>query len=308
MRQFCTVEKIFTGLCTIITVYLVVEVVLRYAVSKPTSSSEERVPFDLETFPDVIICIDPAIDKKASSRYGYEDPVFYWFGQNDGWDGTFIGWNGKKPGYSNSTEILEDLLNFKMGDTLVDTAFYLRDGIYESSNRSLVAEFVMLLFPFGRCQLVKPPKIQNILGVSLVLNTSTISKLTTELGKYSLNFLLMDPVNSPLVHPENFQMKGSQIKVQLETSEKSWHPFQIKVSQSHHLQDDPHFECKEYDLDNSYGKCVREELKRRFVQILNCTPPILATSSTCNKRFDLRGKEGQRIQKLFSTQDIDSWT
>ena len=103
-----------------------------------------------------------------------------------------IGLDKMKAGYSNSTEILEDLLNFKMGDTLVDTSFYLWDGIYESNNQSLEAEFVMLLFPYGRCQLVKPPKIQNILGVSLVLNTSHTAPQRCQPDRLgTLDFLLV---------------------------------------------------------------------------------------------------------------------
>ena len=66
-------------------------------------------------------------------------------------------------------------------------------------------------------------------------------------------------VDANLVFPTNFQMKGSPIKVHTKTSNKDWHPYQVKVSQSHHLPDDPQYACKEYSLNDTYSHCIKGE-------------------------------------------------
>ena len=58
-----------------------------------------------------------------------------------------------------------------------------------------------------------------------------------------------------------------------------------------------------FDSENTYEKCVREELKSIFERKLNCTPPLIASKndSICNKRFDLTNNEGNKIIIFFVT-------
>ena len=246
-------------------------------VTKPTSTSSEVVKLDAENFPDVLICGDPAIDQNLSRRYGYDEPAIYWLGQNGSYGGNFIGWNGVE-GQRDSVELRDDLLNMKIRNDLVKANWYvLKAGGYESNNP--LAEFRILTFPYGRCQLLKPPQHLEISGYWLEFHEATLKPFT------HLNILLMDPVNSPLIYPTNFQMKGSQIKVRIKTLKKSWHPYQIKISQSHHVEDDPQYDCKEYSLNNTYSECIKEEWKEKFLGMLNCTPPMPDIGQMCNKSF-----------------------
>ena len=312
-EEYFTLKNFLTTICIILTSYLLLQVVFNFAVTKPTSTSQEIVKFDAEVLPDIFICVDPAVDESVTSKYGYHDPLSYWLGRDSGWRGKFIGWNGRK-GCENSSIIREKALTVKTEDKLVGNIGYLQDTTYESKN--LTVDLKMLIYPYGRCQLVKPPRIKGISWISLILNSPTISKLTTEIqGDFSLNFLLMDPVNSPLVFPTNFQMKGSEMKVQLKTPSKKtllkgWHPYLVKISQSRHVKDDPRYGCREYSLNDSYGNCVKKEWKGRFLKMLNCTPPMLLDSDTsqmCDKRFDLEpGEKSRKINELFLSQDFDS--
>ena len=256
--------------------YLVGKAAFNFVVTKPTSTSSEVVKLDAETFPDVVICGDPAIDRNLSTRYGYNDPAVYWLGQNGSYGGNFIGWNGVE-GQKDSVEVRDELLNMKMGNKLVNTNWYvLRAGGFESNYPS--AEFRMVTFPYGRCQLLKPPQHSEISGYWLEFHETNFKSFT------HLNILLMDPVNSPLIYPTNFQMKG---KIQIKTLKKGWHPYQIKISQYHHVEEDPQYDCKEYSLNNTYGDCIKEEWKGKFLGMLNCTPPMLDLGQMCNKRFDV---------------------
>ena len=335
VKEYCTLKHLFTTICIILTGCLLIEVLLNFAVIKPTSTSQEIVKFDAKAFPDIFVCVDPAIDESGTSRYGYHDPMSYWLGRDSDWQGKFVGWNGMR-GDENSSKVREDVLNVKMEDELVGNIGYLQGSTYKSKNP--IMELKMLVYPYGRCQHVRPPQIDGISWISLVMNTTTISKLTTNRGDFSLNFLLMDPVNSPLLFPTNFQMKGSDVKVQLKVPAKKallegWHPFQVKVSQSRHVKNDPRYGCREYSFSDTYGDCVKKEWTRRFLEVLNCTPPMLPTTSNqvCNKKFDpehgqedgevhgkehgeepgeedgeVYGEESRRVNKLFLSQDFDS--
>ena len=294
LGDFCTLKNIFSLICTILTGYLIGRALFSFVVTKPTSTSDEIVKFDAETFPNVVICGDPAIDQNLSRRYGYQEPSVYWLGQNGSYGENFVGWNGVE-GQKNSTELRDDLLNMKMENNLISTNWYvLQDGGYESNYPS--AEFIMVTFPFGRCQILRPPQDQEISGYWLEFHETPLKPFT------HLNILLLDPVNSPLVYPPNYQMRGSQIKVELNKTSnlESWHPYQIKISQSHHLEDNPQYECKEYRLNDTYGECIKEAWKEKFLAMLNCTPPMLDMDQMCNKRFDDIGFDiVWKIEDLF---------
>ena len=130
----------------------------------------------------------------------------------------------------------------------------------------------MLLHPRGRCLLIKPSKEETMSFKHLYLYTIATQKFNASDVPFTLNVFLMDPVDSPLIYPLDVQMKGDHIKVPLETFRtkgKFW-DFTIKISRSYHVESDPRFQCKEYNQENAYGQCVREELKSIFEQKLNC--------------------------------------
>ena len=53
--------------------------------------------------------------------------------------------------------------------------------------------------------------------------------------------------------------------------------------------------------EDTYGKCVKEELKGIFEEKLNCTPPLIAsgTDQICNKKFNLSKDESHQIFVMF---------
>ena len=64
-------KNIFTAICTMLAGYLVGKALFNFLVTKPTSTSSEVVKLDAKTFPNVIICGDPAL------HYGLR-PVVIW--------------------------------------------------------------------------------------------------------------------------------------------------------------------------------------------------------------------------------------
>ena len=82
VKEYCTLKNLFTSICIILTGCLLIEVLFNFAVIKPTSTSQELVKFDAKAFPDIFVCVDPAIDESGTSRYGYHDPMSYWLGRD----------------------------------------------------------------------------------------------------------------------------------------------------------------------------------------------------------------------------------
>ena len=109
-------NKLLTLVCVILTTFLMVEVVLEFVVVKPTSTSEEQTEFDSKVFPDVVVCVDPAINKNRSEAYGYHPTGFY---RGASKEEKFIGWRGIS-GNNSSSDVLDDLLNLENKDGLLE--------------------------------------------------------------------------------------------------------------------------------------------------------------------------------------------
>ena len=117
LKDFCSLKNLVIVICTFLTCFLTFTVVYKFVITRPTSSTQEHATFNFESFPDVLICAEPAINLTISTRYGYNTPWSYWLGRNSTWDafGDFIGWNGAEgQGGNNSTQILEELLNVNL--------------------------------------------------------------------------------------------------------------------------------------------------------------------------------------------------
>ena len=309
MVWFCSLERCKSGLDPSRDVkslerrnetltWLSTDIIVDFLVTKPTTTSERQVKFQSSDFPDVLICVDPGIDSLSAKKYGYKSEAFYWQGRSGDWeDGKFIGWNGKD-GKQTSSDVLEELLTVKSDERYVTTFWHLNKSW---KNETTEEEFRIMRCPYWRCQLIKPSKIKSInKNTSFISMTSAFPEVRNE---SSMSVLLLDPKNSPLTYPLNFQMRGHHIRVPFE---KGWRIFKIKVLRSAHIQDDPNFECTEYDEDNTYGDCVQKEMRNIIVGALNCTPPQMMMQEypddhVCNQRFDMNVEEGNKLRDLFET-------
>ena len=295
-RDCCSLKNVLTLICSSLAAILSGEIIVDFLVTKPTTTSERQVNFQSSDFPDVLICVDPGIDSLSAKKYGYKSEAFYWQGRSGDWeDGKFIGWNGKD-GKQTSSDVLEELLTVKSDERYVTTFWHLNKSW---KNETTEGEFRILRCPYWRCQLIKPSKIKSInKNTSFISMTSAFPEVRNE---SSMSVLLLDPKNSPLTYPLNFQMRGHHIRVPFE---KGWRIFKIKVLRSEHVQGDPNFECTKYDEDNTYGDCVQKEMRNIIVDALNCTPPQMMIQEypddhVCNQRFDMNVEEGNELRDFF---------
>ena len=331
LREYLTLANLLTLICTIPTGILSFDILADFLVHKPTSTSQKPIDFHPSYFPDLLICGHPSIDEGVAHEYGYE-PAYYWQGRTGDWyNGRFIGWNGVN-GTQNFTNIMDRLLSVKPDrGGLISQVWHLSKGVWIEETPEV--EFRMLRYPHWRCQLLKPSKIKSLdkdtSFISLQVNHSLkdlkgdmehpksvlpkyIQKKGLQKGNMKkvkqgdkdspmLDFLLVDPANSPLIFPQNLQMKGDRIRAPFDLG---WRIFTIKVVRFKHLNNDPHFDCEEYNEDSSYGGCLKKELRKIYESALNCTPPLLVEEpsrnvSVCNKRFNMTEDKGNQIRDMF---------
>ena len=299
LREKLTITFLLQLLCTTLTLILIYQELETFTVSRPTMSSVEQRAMDKNSFPEVTVCLDPSISKDQAQRNGYDITVYYKGMQNT--NTSFVGWNGVDE-HMNSIDILEDILTLNPEMDLIWAYFttVLRD---QTGFVNVNVTYTKAVYPVGKCALlnIKGIQLRDIETVGLGVNSSFVPK-----HESSVNINLRDPVNSIQIFPEGFHMQGSPISIRLRSSTfqpSSYYKYvyKIKLSQSYHVLDDPHFDCTEYNRNFTYNDCVQDEMESMFEQLLGCVPPLLAKNSMnmCNRVFNLTSEEGTYISHLL---------
>ena len=238
LRKLFTITNIFTLVCTGLTGFLLIKVFINYSITRPTSTSLRFVELDRSTFPDIVVCLQPPFNKAALKEFGYTQTSYFRGVSNKD---VFIGWNGVE-GKQNSTHILNSLMDGRLNDDFFDQVKY----IDEMEKSTIVpSQFRTLLFPYGRCLLMKPTEFQTSFKNVLLHSNSANSTLGD-----CLDVFFMDPINSPLMFPMHFQMLGDKIEIPLKDL-KNKNSYVTRISRSYHVEGDPAFDCKEYNKDLS---------------------------------------------------------
>ena len=69
-----------------------------------------------------------------------------------------------------------------------------------------------------------------------------------------LNVFLVDPINSPVIFPDFFQMKGVQMRIPIQKN--TFNSFVIRTLRSYQVEGNPTFLCKEYNQDQNWAKLI----------------------------------------------------
>ena len=204
ISKFLTCGNLLTVICMVPTGLLLYDIVADFLVRKPTAISQNQIDFNPRYFPDLLICRHPPIDKDVLKTFGYQ-PVFFWQGRTGEWDnGKFIGWNGLD-GNQDSTTILNEILSVSADEELIGEIYFQDKG---GEKVSIKAKTRMLLYPQGRCLVIKPPfeKIKSF--KFLYLKSFAPVKFNHSELPSLLKVFFIDPINDPLIYPMDIQMKG----------------------------------------------------------------------------------------------------
>ena len=302
--ELCSLRKVFTLSCTLLTLLLVYQELINFLVTKPTTTSNEEKELQIRDLPEVVICLEPGLDSKAMEKYGYKSH-FYYQGKADGQN--FVGWNGRKGETNSSRDILEEVSVVKNQHTnstkLITWAAYKTD--YQKFRTVNVAQRT-LAFPYGRCFSISPSFPQRNMSDTKI-NSLFLHFNETVLRNYKnyenilMGIYFMDRTNSLQIYPNENDIVGNPLKMRIANYANTRSIYKIKLSRSKHVQGDPLLKCVEYTLNSSYNDCVQNELLGSFNEIIGCQPPLLGNDpeSMCNERFSVSKETSYKIGKLF---------
>ena len=236
----CTLSTVLHLASICLTLFLIYQELVNYLVIKPTTLSSEERALDLESFPQISVCLEPGLNEAVLSKHGYKVSSSFYRGTGDG--RKFIAWNGFE-GEKNSTKILEDAFTMKL-----DQQFFKKILYYTPENKykDATVSFNEPMYPRGRCILVSSHSDNGSLTSRylFVLNRTFAWPMTSE--PFKLTVHLTDPVNTIQVNPIAFQMKGkivSYAKEDLDTP--NGFNYKIRTSKVYHVKNDPVLDCND---------------------------------------------------------------
>ena len=286
-----------TLLSSALTLILICQVLYSFLVTRPTTTSQEEKSLSTEDLPETVICMEPGLDSGVLKKRGY-NVTTYWRGSMD--RRKFVGWNGDGNGNKSSHALLKEALTVD-GDfrSLFPYVNFLKDHV----TRVLAdAKFRTLVYPYGRCLSISlSQESSNITGIDSL--EIIVNKTVLEMRNITkLEVYFMDQANSVLIYPNEMELKGDRIQVNLkQESVPKIISFKTQISRSVHVEGDPLLDCAVYTEDKSYGKCIQNELNQAFMKEIGCVPPLLTVNpqKMCNKRFNLSNAKDASLNKLF---------
>lgn len=287
--------------CASLTLLLIYNELVTLMVTKPTTTSKGEKELETSDLPEVVICLVPGFDHVAVEKYGYKISGYY-EGENS--ESKFVGWNGRGTENKSSQEILEESLTFGskfINDkgALVRSLYYKEEHVEKVPAKKVKAR--TLAYPYGRCMSISPPPQRNtshsnLNSLYLKLHDNPLFRNKT------LRVFFMDQANSLQLYPNEMEMVGDPIDIEL-GGQPAWKTsYKTQISRNQHVEGDPRFKCTVYTEENSYNDCVQSELLASFAEELGCQPPLLVKDQNriCNKKFNVTDrKKSERISRLF---------
>ena len=296
-QQILGFRKVVTLFCGILTLLLIYQELVAFAITRPTSNFQEERKLETSDLPEVVLCFHPGLRSKVLNDYGYTK--IYYRGAMDS-KKSFVGWNGGENETKSSQDILEEVLVVKshiLNETSFLSARYTEDHV---SYLPAEMKLRILVFPFGRCIPISPPISQDNLS-SLHISFNKPALQISNISTNEVKVFFMDKVNSLRLYPSDLEMMGHAINLNILEEHLVAKLYKTKISRYEHVQGNPLLNCDVYSTENSYNDCVQDELLELFEKELGCQPPLLAKDQNrmCNKKFNFLTEKNLKIEKLF---------
>ena len=252
----------------VLTSYLLIDEMRNFLVTKPTFTSVTQTKIKPDSFPNILICPEQAFDLNSLHSFGYRLSFYYGLGSISG-DSLVTGWLGNQT-EKNTTEVADKISSLKsLKDCPEIFGRFKINGKFRLKTTKLILELTRVLYPNGRCcRVIKPKEAEkNILSyMYLYVEYSNFTNYTT-----GFNLFLSDHKSASLIQPPKFVIDGPQFNTN--SKQTGYKKYRIKLLEEIHLEEDPHFPCRNYEYDGEYNQCLEEEYTRQSLEVLNCTPP-----------------------------------
>ena len=270
-----SVKNILSLVCSALAFYLIYRALFAFSFTKPTTTYKEEKELETMDLPEIVACSEPGFKLEVLEKFGYERGINYYFGEVDG---SFAGWNGGVGVENSSHEIFERSL--VIDDHLVkDRRPFTTTGYYYSGLANGTASKIgqrTLAYPHGRCITFSPSATrektypsQNLFYLRFNDSSLITSNITT------LKIFFMDKTSSHGLYPEDTEMVGDPITIDLVAGSPQILGYKTHIFRSKNIEGDPSLDCADYTSDNSYHDCIKNELKESFIKTVGCLPPTL---------------------------------
>ena len=161
MNMYSTFKNVFTVFCSIITLFMIYQLLITFLVKKPTTSSEEEKELEITDLPVVAIYLENGYNDVTLTKHGYHIGSYYREALQPN-SSHFIGWSGEKDEKMSSSAILEETLVLPKSEELIISAGYTRDNVnFEKADMT----FSTFGHKIGRCMLISPLSMRHIIIV-----------------------------------------------------------------------------------------------------------------------------------------------
>ena len=277
--------KIFS---TVLCLYLILDLFQQYLFKKPTLTSTTRTFLTSKNFPVITLCHQEQIDKESLESNGFKNIFYYRTGMGDITyrNGTHqrVSWkgNGSKTVYEVHDEI--PLLKSAI-DCPKNSSFWFERKQNDLENnrvgrKRLSFKLTRALYPNHRCCKVNIQNLEDVNIIKAIRIADTTLNSNKNFSSYKL--YLSDQISdSPFKLAKEFNL-GDEMSIT--SKEIGLHKrYKVKVSQEHHVEDDPKYPCIKYHENGEYGECLEQEMIKNVQRQLNCTPPWVTDNKVKNQ-------------------------
>ena len=286
---FMPAKKILSFLCSFLTVFLICRVLFTCLVTKPTTTYNEEKELSTEDLPEIVVCANPGFKQAVVEKYGYNRGVEYYFGFIPRGKG-YSGWNGGLGVEQNSSfEMLEE--SFTVDHHLIEKDKVKGVFLFSTYTKPRIPAVTLrtLVYPHGRCLSFSPAiddkstfPVRNL----FYLKSNDTFLLSLNITTFKLFF--MDKTNSIRVYPDDTEMIGDRVTVDLKSDASKFLTFKTRIFRSQNIEGDPRLKCVDYSKENTYYDCIQNEVKNFFNMTIGCLPPPLSQEPDimCNQNFN----------------------
>ena len=147
----------------------------------------------------------------------------------------------------------------------------------------IVYEFPV--YPYGRCvnlgaEFRKKQKFD--------YKIFSILQQSNSADDHRVQVFFSHPVTGAWIIPKDFELIGDSIRTKIKPG-NLFSKFKTKIRKFDNVEGDPHFECRNYNENETYNDCIEKELMEKFHRLVGCHPPLISRveDKMCRKMFNL---------------------
>ena len=240
---------------TVLTVYLLMYELYNCFVTKPTFQSVTQFPLGPRYFPDIVLCPRESFLLEELTLLGYEMSYYYTFGKLHNDSG--LGWAGRHS-QLNVSDVIDRISVIKSVSDCPELRAVFKDD-EKIEEIQLEMNLTRVMYPNGRCCRAVTPDMSRKKIISEIFfkeytNDSSRPNVT------GFQMFLSDQMSASFFRPLKFNIDGEPLKSLRKKG--GYVTFRVKIHEELHLEDDPHFPCRDYQYPGKWTDTLTRFLPR----------------------------------------------